>query len=382
MNVWSKTGSSRVIDSIARTMASGEVAHAWLLLGPAGAGKRAVAMAMAAAMNCQAAPGEGCGTCSSCSRILRRRHPDVHHIVPEGALIPVDVVRETIVPEASRSPFEASVKVFVIEEAERMNEPAQNALLKTLEEPQPDTVFVLVSAHEEPLLETIRSRCRVVRLDPVPESRIVELLEEDGAEPEVALLAARISDGDFDRARELAEDSEERSRRSGWLSFVDRLVSLPDALDVAAEVIAEAKEAVRSLEATHKQEVAELAEALGERRGTATARNALTKRHKRELKRAEEETIAEALGTFATFYRDVVAWRHGGADAAVNIDRLPDIERWAATVIPDAAFISAASRCIAAAATQDSNANPLLQMEAAMVELVRSVPAKDLTPTW
>src|SRR5687767_502906 len=113
MTVWEPLEVSRVVTGLARQIAAGEVAHAWLLLGPAGSGKRPTSAAMAAAIQCPEQPLVGCGSCSTCLRVLRRRHPDVHHIVPEGPLIPVDVIRESVIPEASRSPFEASMKVFV-----------------------------------------------------------------------------------------------------------------------------------------------------------------------------------------------------------------------------------------------------------------------------
>lgn len=382
MNVWSKLDRSRVVAGIERTMASGEVPHAWLLLGPSGSGKRSTALAMSAALNCTVEPGVGCGTCSSCARIMRARYPDVHHIVPEGPLIPVDVIRESVIPEASRSPFEGRRKVFVIEEADRMNDSAQNAILKTLEEPQPDTVFVLLSGSEEELLETIRSRCRVARLEPVSEARIVELLEEDGASEEVALLAARLSEGDFERARNLAEDEVVMQRRGTWLGIVARLNSPVDALDAAAEVIEETKHAVKEREGVQKGEIEQLAEAMGEGRGTAGARNALAKRHKRELKRLEEAVLGEALGSIASFYRDVVALRRGGEEAVTNVDMLDRLGEWAECDLSDASLLAAVDRCLQTRASFQSNANTLLAIEATFVELSRLAPPPALTPLW
>jgi DNA polymerase III subunit delta' len=179
MSVWESL--SEGAQDIARQVAGGEVAHSWLLLGPRGSGKRVAAVAMAAALNCTVEPGVGCGECSACSRILRRRHPDVHHIQPEGPLIPVDVIREVLIPETSRSAFEGRTKVFVVEEADRMNEAAQSALLKTLEEPNDDTVFILISDDDQDLLETIRSRCRIVHLETMSEDNLVAAMVARGA---------------------------------------------------------------------------------------------------------------------------------------------------------------------------------------------------------
>ena len=268
------------------------------------------------------------------------------------------------------------MKVFVIEEAERMNPAAQNALLKTLEEPLADTVFILISDREDELLDTIRSRCRVVRLEPVPEQRIVELLERQGVTAQDALLAARVSDGDLERAFAVALDDTAGERRALWLSIPRRLVSPVDALDAAAAVLDEVKTGVKALEVNQKQEAQELADILGERRGTAAARNALSKKHKRELKRREEELLGEALQTIASFYRDVLALRSGGAEAVVNIDIMSELEGWTSAEVDDVALLRACERCIEARASFMSNANLTLAIEATLVEIGHLVPAE------
>ena len=380
MNVWDKLGDSRVIEGLKHQMAGDEIAHAWLLLGPAGSGKKAAAKAMAASLNCTVQPGVGCGTCSICARIMRRRFPDVHHISPEGSIIAVDVIRENIIPEASRSPFEGRRKVFIIEEADLMNDSAQNAILKTLEEPQPDTIFILISSNEEEVLETIFSRCRVIRLDPVPESRIVELLEDDGASPETALLAARLSSGDFDRACQLAEDEETMARRKVWISIASRLHNPVDAMDASSEILEQSRSAVKAREKYQKKEVEELADAMGETRGTAAARNSLAKRHKRELRRLEQEVFGEALDSLASFYRDVLAARRGSTESVANLDLLGELEVWAGSPISDAALLRASELCVQTRGTFQHNANPPLQLESLLVQL--AVLAPPPAPAW
>jgi len=375
MTIWDSLHESATAAWIARVISSDEVAHAWLLLGPRGSGKRITAQAMAAALNCPVAPGTGCGECSTCLRTLRRRHPDVHHIVPEGPLIPVDVIRESVIPEAARSPFEGRRKVFIIEEADRMNDPAQNALLKTLEEPQPDTVFILISDKEEDLLETIRSRCRVVRLEAVSEERIVQMLQAEGVSESDARLAARLSEGDVEHARGVALDEAAAARRNLWTGIPARLLSVVDALDAAEEVLAEARGAVREREALQKAEVIELAEAMGEGRGTAAARNALAKRHKRELRRVEEEVLGEALQSLASFYRDVLVLRAGGAGSVVNVDLMDQLGWWANSGLDDSALVRIMERCAEARAALGRNANQLLALESTMLEILKLAPA-------
>ncbi|MFN2593342.1 MAG: DNA polymerase III subunit delta' [Actinomycetota bacterium] len=378
-SIWDRLDDSRSVRSLRTQVAARQTPHAWLLVGPPGSGKRPASTAMAAALNCRIAPGVGCGSCTTCERIVRHRHPDVHHVVPEGPLIPVDVIRESVLIEAARSPFEGRHKVFVIEEAERMNDAAQSALLKTLEEPQADTVFILISDEEDEILETIRSRCRIFRLEPVSEARAVELLRREGADEERAVVAARIADGDIDRARVLALEPTAGSRRSVWLSIPGRLQSPQDALDIAAEVIAMTKETVADRQEAHKQEVVELAEAMGEGRGTAAARNALAKRQRRELRRLEEEIQGECLQTLGSFFRDVVAFRGGGSESLTNLDVLESIERWSASEITDAAFLRCVERCIEARAALPKNANALLQVEGVLLDLARLLAGAGVT---
>jgi DNA polymerase-3 subunit delta' len=374
MSVWAPLAGSVATEGLARQVRSREGAQSWLLLGPTGSGKKAAALAIAAALNCQTAPGEGCGDCSTCRRIMRQRHPDVHHVIPEGPIIPVDVIREVVIPEAARSPFEARRKVFVIEEGHRMNPAAQNALLKTLEEPHVDTVFVLISDQEEDLLETIRSRCLIVRLDPVSEERIVTILVDEGAPDDMALLAARLSEGDLVRARSIAFGSDALERRRLWMLVPSRLEGPTEALDLAIEIQESIREVVSGRAVKQAQEVAELAEALGEVRGTAAARNALAKRHRRELRRLEEEILGEALTTIASFYRDVLATRWGGDEGLTNIDLLEEIRMWAASEVDDAALVAAIDRCTAARAALSKNANPTVALEATLLEVARLAP--------
>ena len=375
MSVWGPLEGSALEAQLSAQLQAGKVVHAWLLLGPAGSGKRKVALAIAAALECEVEPGRGCGQCSSCFRIMRSRHPDVHHVLPEGPLIPVDVIREAVIPEAARSPFEARYKIFIVEEAERMNDAAQNALLKTLEEPQSGTVFILISDQEDELLETIRSRCRILRLQPVSEDKLVELLRQAGAEERDALVAARVSEGDIEHARALVFDEATRSRRAAWISIPARLRTASDALDLAEEITAEASEAVRALDAAQKLEVLEFAEAIGEGRGTATARNALMNRHRRELRRLQEEVLGEALHQLATFFRDVVVLRTGDRRSITNLDVVEELEAWSQSDVSDRALLEVVEACGSARAALPQNANALLAVEMALLSLVSQAPA-------
>ena len=371
MSVWGGLDPGRAVEGLQRQLAQGEISHAWLLSGPSGAGKGAVADAMAAALNCLDQPLRGCSKCSPCRRVLSRAYPDVHRVVPEGSVIAVDAIRDGVVPEATRSPFEGRYKVFVLEQAELMNEAAQSSLLKTLEEPQPDTVFILLSHAEEEILETIRSRCRIVRLEPTSERHLVALLEREGASAETALTAARLSEGDAGAARRWAFDVSVGERRSLWLSIPRRLRAATDAIDAASEILDQARAAGAAQKRVQAQETRALADVIGEGRGTGTARNALALRHRREQRHAEEAVLGEALGTLAAFYRDVVAVRRGSSASVANLDRIDELQEWTRSSVSDGALLCAVERLIVARAALLSNANVLLALEAALAEVTR-----------
>jgi hypothetical protein len=198
-------------------------------------------------------------------------------------------------------------------------------------------------------------------------------LQEEGASKEWARMAARLSEGDVARARPLVLDPARADRELLWASIPSRLRSAADALDVAAEIHDQARGAGRDHARVQREEIEELAVAMGEGRGTATARNALATRHRRETRRLEEAVMAEALGSLAAFYRDVVAFRAGGAEIVAHLDKWGALEAWAASTVNDARLLAAAERCSRAVAALTQNANVGLTLESALTSIVRLV---------
>src|SRR5271167_1381011 len=147
----------------------GEASHAYLFHGPAGAGKRAVARAFAAALLC-----DGAGDPQEASRrVMRGAHPDLTWVTPSGAAeMLVADIDEPVVAAATRTPFESARRVFVIESVDTMNDQAANRMLKTLEEPPSFVHLLLLTDRREDVLATIASRCQQVRFDPLPPARI------------------------------------------------------------------------------------------------------------------------------------------------------------------------------------------------------------------
>src|SRR5437868_11470003 len=174
--------------------------HAYVLAGPRGSGVLEAARCFAAALVC---PDGGCGACNACRRARSVRHPDVIEVEPAGTFVVVDQVEE-MMKEAFTSPFEAERKVIVLTEADRMNEPAANKLLKTLEEPPARTHFLLLSEAPDELLPTVRSRCQRIDFAALSDADVAAALVAAGVGREAAAAAARLASGRLDRARALA----------------------------------------------------------------------------------------------------------------------------------------------------------------------------------
>ncbi|MBM3859619.1 MAG: DNA polymerase III subunit delta' [Verrucomicrobia bacterium] len=154
------SGDRAVAERLQRSLRENRLAHAYLFAGPRGSGKRAVAATLAQALNCLQRKHDACGRCKSCLDIEKGSHPDVHWVKPESKSrqIKIDQIRE-FTNAIALKPMDARVKVGVITDAECMNEAAQNAFLKTLEEPPSRTVILLLTGEPQRLLPTILSRC-------------------------------------------------------------------------------------------------------------------------------------------------------------------------------------------------------------------------------
>ncbi|WP_428262258.1 DNA polymerase III subunit delta' [Haliangium sp.] len=186
-------GQERVIDIIRRAVAEDRVPHAYLFTGPAGVGKMSTALALATALECTDAPGEGCGQCVQCQKVGEGIHPDVRILERQGALriIPIETIRHEVIARIGTLPHEGAVRVFLIEEATALPDPSANALLKTLEEPPTRTHFVLCTTAPDQLLPTIRSRCQRVNFASLgAELRASFSGDDEGGERTLALAAA------------------------------------------------------------------------------------------------------------------------------------------------------------------------------------------------
>jgi len=198
------------------SMERGRVSHAYLFHGMRGVGKKTTAETFARALNCREEGFDSCDRCSSCVKMDHGNHPDFILIEPEGFFIKIETVR-TLQAQIKFRPFEGEKRVFVIVDAERMNGPAANALLKTLEEPTASNILILISSRPHDLPRTVVSRCQKLRFNPLDRDVIAAfLIDRYSLDEAVARLIAASSGGSIGRALEMKEDS--------YLSFKNEVI--------------------------------------------------------------------------------------------------------------------------------------------------------------
>jgi DNA polymerase-3 subunit delta' len=211
-------GQNSAIQILRQALIHGRLAHAYVLAGPEGVGKRLTALTLAKAMNCLAPPepGEACDGCASCLKIHSRNHADVVQIEPDGDFIKIDQVRE-LQRQLRFRPLEGGRRACILDSAERMNEAAANALLKTLEEPPAETHLFLVTARPHRLLPTILSRCQWVKFKPLSRGHLAQILRSvSSLSEEQALFYASLSGGSAAQALSLG-DRLDFQKRLAWL---------------------------------------------------------------------------------------------------------------------------------------------------------------------
>ncbi|HHT66418.1 MAG: DNA polymerase III subunit delta' [Caldicoprobacterales bacterium] len=239
MNTRDLIGQSPLIAAMERILASGRVVHAYLFTGPAGAGKKTMSSLLAQALLCTSQGSRPCSLCSTCRQFEGGSHPDVFWIRrPEGKTgISVGQIRD-LQAAIKVKPYQAGKRVCFIDNAHLMTQQAQNALLKTLEEPPSHTLFFLLAESTSALLPTILSRCQTFRIGALPQQMIIEILHRRlSISQEDAGMIAALSQGNPGKALALAEDEAFRSSREILLRSMSQAgsVRILDAYEVFAD---------------------------------------------------------------------------------------------------------------------------------------------------
>jgi DNA polymerase III subunit delta' len=305
--------------------AAGRHVHAYLLVGPPGTGRLAAARSFAASLLCPSGgehPAGDAEQCDVCGRVLAETHPDVTVVEREGPAISIDMARQ-IIRLAARSPVEGEHKVLILLDFHLVKE-AGPALLKTIEEPSPSTVFVILAEYVPPELVTIASRCVRIDFSPLTPAEVAEALRADGVAADLVEELAAAAGGRLDRARLLASDPEFATRRKAWLSVPGRLdTSGAATAALTDELVALLDSSVVPLRARHEEELAALERRnavfseVGGRggRGGRPGLKELEERQRREIRRQRTDELRTGLAALAGVYRDRLA---GGGPAAAT----------------------------------------------------------------
>lgn len=267
---WPVVGHAAAVRLLQHGLTGGHLAHAYLLLGPPNIGKTSLALAFAQALLCEdataRAEGRACGVCPGCRKARERSHPDLRVIEPDGAAddepstaegsdappaaksgskrkvasraqVKIETVRD-LQRDLALRPYQAARRVVVMTQADALNEAAENALLKTLEEPPPYALLILTAEDTEHLLPTTVSRCQQVQLALVPAPQVADALIERGVEASEAQRLARLSGGRIGWAITAARDPALLQRRTAALDHVPRALaaSRAERLTIAEEL--------------------------------------------------------------------------------------------------------------------------------------------------
>jgi len=252
-------GHDAVIERLRRALERGRFASTFLFVGPSGIGKRAVAEKLAQALLCPYVPEAElapCGTCDSCVQVASHTHPDFYIVEKpaDKSSLPLSLfigddnhrMRQGLCHDIALKPFMGGRKVAVIDDADDLGEESANCLLKTLEEPPPRSVLILIGTSADKQLPTIRSRCQTIRFSPLPSDTVARILvdREIVANPDQAERIAQFADGSLRKARELADEGLWAYRQQLLAALAkSQLASVPLAAELVAFVEAAGKDA-------------------------------------------------------------------------------------------------------------------------------------------
>ena len=203
-------GHEDVISHLRSSIELGRVGHAYIFNGEEGSGRSTLVHSFVKALQCESGESESCGECKSCKQMEGGNQPDVIYVTHEkDQLISVDEIREQVVDTMPIKPYSSRYKIYIIKDGDKMNENAQNTLLKTIEEPPEYGIIIIITTNAEKLLQTVRSRCIIVNMKPVKEKDIQEYIDEHyNVPPSKAKFAVEYAQGNLGKAIALITNEE------------------------------------------------------------------------------------------------------------------------------------------------------------------------------
>ena len=361
-------GQPKVREFLRSCVSSDRVSHAYLFCGPAGSNKTQAAYAFARAILCEGDPCADCEGCTSqaCRHIVRKAHPDVHYLAPEGAQgYVVDQIRD-VMADTLLAPIQAKRKVYIIDRVDLLGTAAANAFLKTLEEPPSDVVLILLGRTRESVLPTIVSRCQVVPFRHIPASEAAGILVQNtGCTLPEASIAIEACGGSITKAADFLR-SKERARLR--LTMTQALASLAraddlDVLGYAAEIVLASKAPLDQVRREQERVLDERSEFLQK-----SALKTLETRHKRALSQASFELLRQMTSVAKSWLRDVEMICSGAERLVINVDCL-DALRDCAERVDLARVCRALMRVQAADEAISYNVSPQVSIEAMLFEI-------------
>jgi DNA polymerase-3 subunit delta' len=334
-------GQPEAVAQIRRAVAERDVGvfHSWLITGPPGSGRSVLAQSFAAALQC---PEQGCGTCYSCILAKAGTHPDITVLATEKVQIAIAEVRD-LVAASSFGSSSGSFRIMIIEDADRMAPTAANVLLKALEEPPENTIWILCAPSEVDMLPTIRSRVRKVILKvPSVEDVAKLLVERDGIEPALAVSVAAEAQSHIGMARRLATSKEARDRRHEYLAAALNIFNVTDAVRTSETWLDLAKKDALALTKERDEEERQtLLHSLGLAPTDTvppqyrTDFKNLEEGQKRRATRSLRDGLDRILVDLLALFRDVLTVQLAAAVELVNRDLEPKIREVAAGFRPE-----------------------------------------------
>ena len=233
-------GQEQIIDHLQNAISMKKISHAYIINGPENSGKMMLAEAFALALQCEEGRPEGCGQCHSCKQAINRNNPDIIYVSHEKPnTLGVKDIRSQLVNDMEIKPYSSKYKIYIVDEAEKMNQEAQNALLKTIEEPPAYGIIMLLTTNADMFLQTIRSRCITLNIKTVKDDIIKDFLMHKHQQTDYqADVCVAFAQGNVGRAIQLASSGDFIEMKKSVIHIITKMenVDLYDLADSVKEI--------------------------------------------------------------------------------------------------------------------------------------------------